>query len=131
MKSMMLLYAKTILHNLPLVNWHYWVQILLYHRSFRISLVIFQLVSFTSKNYVSHRLPMEKRNTMKMTCMKQFLHTYLECMHDQENIFGNLVKSALNISWLPLWGHFFPILSNIIKIFHWLILGVVLEAGQW
>ena len=76
---MMLLYAKTILHNLPLVNWHYWVQILSYHKNFWISLVIFQLLSFASKDYVSHRLLMEKRNTVKVACVKQFLHTYLEC----------------------------------------------------
>ena len=34
---MMLLYAKKILHNLPLVNWHYWVQILSYHKNFRVT----------------------------------------------------------------------------------------------
>ena len=39
-------------------------------------------------------------------------------MHDKENIFDSLVKSALNIYWLPLGEHFFPILSIILKTFH-------------
>ena len=37
-------------------------------------------------------------------------------MHDKENIFVSLVKSALKlVKWLPLGEHFFPI---ILKIFH-------------
>ena len=51
-------------------------------------------------------------------------------MRDKENIFVNLAKSALNIKRLPLGEHFFLILPNILKIFYWLILGVLLEAGQ-
>ena len=52
-------------------------------------------------------------------------------MHDKENIFVSLVKSALNIKWSSLGEHFFPVLSIILKIFHWLILGSFPEAGQW
>ena len=37
-------------------------------------------------------------------------------MHDKENFFVSLVKSALNIYWLLLGEHFFPILSIILKI---------------
>ena len=77
---MMLLSAKKVLHNLPLVNWHYWAQILSYHRNFWSCLLIFQLVSFISKIYVSHRFLMKKRNAVKMACMKRFLHTYLKCI---------------------------------------------------
>ena len=37
-------------------------------------------------------------------------------MHDKENIFVSLVKSALKlVKWLPLGEHFFPV---ILKIFH-------------
>ena len=44
--------------------------------------------------FTHNRLLMEKRNTVKMACRKQFLHTYLECRytHDKENIFVSLVK---------------------------------------
>ena len=37
-------------------------------------------------------------------------------MHDEENIFASLVKSALNIYYFPLGEHFFRILSIILKI---------------
>ena len=30
--------------------------------------------------FTNNRLLMEKRNAVKMGCMKQFLHTYLECL---------------------------------------------------
>ena len=33
-------------------------------------------------------------------------------MHDKENIFASLVKSALNIYWLPLGEHFIPYLVH-------------------
>ena len=46
-------------------------------------------------------------------------------MHDKENIFDSLVQSV------PLGGRFFPILSIILKIIHWLILEAFPEAGQW
>ena len=34
-------------------------------------------------------------------------------MHDKENIFVSLLKSALNIQWLPVGEHLLPILLTI------------------
>ena len=48
----------------------------------------------------------------------------------RKTFFFNLAKSAINIYGLPLGEHFLPILSNILKIFHWIMLEVLLEAGQ-
>ena len=95
----MLLYAKKILHNLPLVNWHYWVQILSYRRNFWISPVIFQLVSFTSKicfPQIAYGKKKYSENGLYEAVFAYIFRMY-RYMHDKENIFVNLVKSALNI----------------------------------
>ena len=97
----MLLYAKKILHNLTLVNWHYWLQILSYHKNFWIGLVIFQLVSFTSNIYVYPEQIAYGKKKYSENGLYEAVFAYIFRMyrykHDKENIFANLVKSALNI----------------------------------
>ena len=83
------------------MNWHYWLQILSYDRNFWIGLVIFQLVTFTSKIYVYPQQIAYGKNKHSKNSLYEVVFVYIfimyRYMHDKENIFASLVKSALNI----------------------------------
>ena len=82
------------------MNCIYWLQLLPYH-DFQIGLIIFQLASFSSKINVYPKQVVygEKKysaNSLYETVSAHIFKMY-GYMHDKENIFVSLVKSAPNI----------------------------------
>ena len=119
-KNMMLLYAKWY------IIYYLWTGIIdckSCHtiKTFKLVKSFFSLHHLQVKFMFTHsRLSMDRGIQWKWPMSSSFcIHIRIyRYMHDKENIFASLVKSALNLYWLPLGEHFFGILSIILKIFH-------------